>query len=244
MNLPDFLIIGETKCGTTSLYNYLIKHPKIIDTKGNDEKYDKSYNTKEIRFFDRFYNKGVEWYKNCFNKTKSDEITGEATPMYFYRTITIQRILKHIPDVKLIVLLRNPVDRLYSNFYHNYRWVDGWKNKYPDFNIFWNSVHDPDYYLIDKGLYYFTFIKWFEFFKKEQFYIMKSEDLYKNLQHEYSQLLKFLEVDNYIIKGITYYRKNNYPPLNKELRKKVENFYSRYNKKLVTLLGDKFNWEY
>ena len=57
MNLPDFFILGETKCGTTSLYNYLIEHPQIVESKGNHIQYDKEYNTKEIRFFDRFIEK-------------------------------------------------------------------------------------------------------------------------------------------------------------------------------------------
>ena len=70
MNLPDFLILGETKCGTTSLYNYLIEHPQIIDSKGNHISYDKEYDTKEIRYFDRYYYKGLDWYKSCFNIKK------------------------------------------------------------------------------------------------------------------------------------------------------------------------------
>ena len=78
MNNPDFIIIGETKCGTTSFYNYLIQHPKILETYGNGDDVDPSYATKEVRYFDRYFSRGYEWYQSCFPETQEDEITGEA----------------------------------------------------------------------------------------------------------------------------------------------------------------------
>jgi hypothetical protein len=92
MQKPDFIIIGETKCGTTSLYNYLIQHPKIIESNGNGEGYESSYATKEIRFLDRFFQRGWSWYFSCFPETKAGELTGEATPMYMYRTLAATRL--------------------------------------------------------------------------------------------------------------------------------------------------------
>jgi hypothetical protein len=244
MNLPDFLILGETKCGTTSLYNYLIQHPQIIDTKGNDIEYNKDYNTKEIRYFDRYYYKGLDWYKNCFYETRDGQITGEATPMYFYRTISINRIKREIPKSKFIILLREPVARLYSNFNHNLKWVPGFRKKYPSFEIFWKSVHDVDYYIIEKGLYYFTLIKWFDVFNASQFCIIKSEDLFDKTQEIYSQILVFLKVTEFRLRDIKIYRQNTYENMDINLRKEIEEFYAPYNAKLYKLLNYKLSWKY
>ena len=243
MNLPDFIIIGETKCGTTSFFNYLIKHPKILDTFGNGDNVDKIYNTKEIRYFDRYFDRGLEWYKSCFPDTKSDEITGEATPMYMYRTMSMRRIYDVLPKVKLIVQLRNPVDRLYSNYMHNKKWVPGWKNKYFSFEHFINSAHDVDYYLIDKGLYAQTLKRWFNLFKREQFFIFSVEELEKNPQFIYNEALKFLCVDKFNLKEFKHFRQNQYQPMTVKIRNELIRFYEPYNKELFLLLGKKMDWD-
>ena len=80
MPLPDYIIIGETKCGTTSFYNYLVKHPQIKDTFGNGDQVDACYSTKEIRYFDRYFSSGLAWYKSCFPETWPREISGATGP--------------------------------------------------------------------------------------------------------------------------------------------------------------------
>ena len=116
--LPDFLIIGFVKCGTTSLYQYLIKHPNVISAKG-----------KEIDYFDRLYKNGTNWYKNSFplelkkyflkNIFNKEFLTGEATPRYIEHPHTLQRIKTLIPNSKFVVLLRNPIDRAFSHYKMN-----------------------------------------------------------------------------------------------------------------------------
>ena len=244
MSLPDYLILGETKCGTTSLFNYLIQHPDIIDTKGNHEKYDAEYNTKEIRYFDRHYDKDLNWYESCFYEMKEGQITGEATPMYFYRTISIKRIKNVLPDAKFIVLLRNPSDRLFSNFFHNCKWVPGFKEKYANFYEFWNKVHDTDIHLIERGIYYFTIIKWLEQFNINQFCFIKSEDLFIKPEATYNKVLNFLNVSRFKLREFKIYRKNDYPQIDDAMKKKVEEFYRCYNKKLKLLLNIPIDWNY
>lgn len=243
MNLPDFIILGETKCGTTSLFNYLIQHPKILDTKGNSEDSTSEYRTKEIRYFDRYYYKGIDWYSNCFPNKSEGELTGEATPMYLYRTSTIQRIKNSLPNTKFIILLREPVSRLYSNFNHNFKWVPGFANKYPTFDMFWNTYHDTDAYLVEKGLYYYTLIKWFEVIDRSRFLIIRSEDLYLNTQIVYSEVLKFLGTENFELKSTQAYRKNDYEKIEQPLKRELESFYAPHNEKLFSLLNIVF-WKY
>src|SRR5437867_3110523 len=94
--LPDFMILGVTKCGTTSLYNYMIQHPHILGA-----------NKKEVHFFDVNFDQGIEWYKQQFpQKTNTGILTGEASPGYFWKQNCAQRIHKHCPETKFIVIFR------------------------------------------------------------------------------------------------------------------------------------------
>lgn len=114
---PDFLIIGAQKSGTSSLFQYLNQHPRLQGSK-----------EKEIHFFDRDerYKKGEEWYQNFFRKniiSLQNRFLFEATPVYLYRRGCAERIYRYDPGLKLIAILRNPVDRAFSawNMYRDLR---------------------------------------------------------------------------------------------------------------------------
>jgi len=96
--LPNFLIIGVPRGGTTSLFNYLIQHPLI-----NPPLW------KEVDFFGTNFNKGIQWYKSFFPLRKKGYLTGEASPNYLYHKLAPRRISETIPKAKIIALLRNPV---------------------------------------------------------------------------------------------------------------------------------------
>jgi len=242
MNLPDFILIGETKSGSTSLFNYLIQHPNIKDTFGNGDKVDGSYATKEIRYFDRYYDRGLEWYKSCFPETKHGELTGEATPMYMYRSMVPFRIKKEVPNAKFLVILRNPVDRLYSNFQHYFKWVPNFSTQYPSFEKYLQSCNDRDYFMIDKGLYYHALIKWFKFFPRDQFYIQTTENLHASPQAVFSELLQFLGLEDLELTSFKVFRENKYEDMKLETRIMLEEFYRPYNKELNDFLKIDLNW--
>src|SRR5437588_302768 len=114
--LPDFLIIGTQRGGTTSLERYLDAHP-CVGAAAN----------KDLHFFDRRFHKGLAWYRGHF-PTRIEKyyaerlrgqafVTGEASPSYLFHPYAPKRVAKAMPDVKLIVLLRNPVDRAFSQYH-------------------------------------------------------------------------------------------------------------------------------
>ncbi len=119
--LPTFLIAGAQKGGTTSLYSYLIEHPNILP----------AYRRKEIHYWDnpRHYRLGMRWYRAHFPLIQTlqaaSAVSGEKTPNYLERPEFIQRIRQDLPEVKLILLLRNPVERTISNYYMLYK--RGWE---------------------------------------------------------------------------------------------------------------------
>ncbi|MEY2454208.1 MAG: hypothetical protein QOD92_3782 [Acidimicrobiaceae bacterium] len=104
--LPDFLIIGAMRSGTTSLARYLGAHPGVYVAPN-----------KELHFFDRAFDRGLDHYRQQFARARGDQSAGEATQTYLYDTTALDRIAATLPDVKLIAILRNPVDRAYSHYW-------------------------------------------------------------------------------------------------------------------------------
>lgn len=112
--LPDFAIIGAQKAGTTSLYAYLSAHPQVLPAA-----------RKEVHFFDREYPRGELWYRSMFPlraslrpRAGARPITGEATPYYLFHPLAAERAAGLLPRARLIVVLRDPVERAWSHYRH------------------------------------------------------------------------------------------------------------------------------
>ena len=104
--LPNFIVIGTMKSGTSSMFHYLKQHPQI------------SMAYKAEDFFGRNFHKGVRWYRSFFPyKYKGEtQAIGEITPSYILRDYVPERVRATVPEARFIILLRNPVDRAYSHF--------------------------------------------------------------------------------------------------------------------------------
>lgn len=115
--LPDFIIVGAQRSGTTSLYNCLAEHPDVARAL-----------TKEVRFFDVQYDRGIDWYRSNFvstaarrrhqNATGRRLVLGEASPDYLFYPLVPGRLARDLPEAQLLVVLRNPVDRAFSHYWH------------------------------------------------------------------------------------------------------------------------------
>jgi len=258
--LPDFLIIGFPKCGTTSLYEYLLQHPDIHPPIG-----------KEIDYFDRLYFRGKNWYKvrfpTFFEKyffTKvlgRDFLTGEATPRYMVHPHALNRIKKIIPTAKFIVLLRNPIDRAFSHYNMNFR--NGYeylsfeeaikKEKSRIERRYEKMVNEQNYYSWDydlfaylqQGIYFDKIKRWFEIFPREQFLILQSEDFLKNPSKIYYQTLEFLNLHRWEPLEFKLYktRLNKSNKIKPEFRQFLLEFFKQYNENLFKLLGRRYNWD-
>src|SRR5262245_33715274 len=103
MTLPNFLIVGAMKCGTSTLLGYLRQHREIYIAR------------REVHFFDRDsqYRLGIEWYEKQFGSSPQHRAVGEKTPAYCFVPEAAKRIHRHLPDVKLIWIFRDPVARAY-----------------------------------------------------------------------------------------------------------------------------------
>lgn len=111
-HLPNFIVPGSAKCGSTSLHAYLDAHPQIAMSR-----------PKQTHYFDAdgLYEKGLDWYATCFDHVTNEKAIGETTPTYIHGRYIAERINNDLPGVKLLFIFRDPVKRAYSNYWHAYR---------------------------------------------------------------------------------------------------------------------------
>lgn len=183
--LPNFLIIGAQKAGTTWLAYMLNKHPEVF-MPGH-----------ELHFFDRVENfsQGIEWYEAKFAQADSSKkAIGEKTPEYLWvngdRPAMHQTIKQFFPDIKLIIVLRDPVERAISHANHLVRY--GYLSPLIDIDkTIWNHV------LIDKGKYYQQIKSYYQVFDPEQiFTLINEEDIILNPQQSLQKTCDFLKIDS------------------------------------------------
>lgn len=234
---PDFLILGAQKAGTSSLYAYLTQHPQILAPL-----------RKELEFWSWKFYHGLDWYLAQFPKLPIEDSyqTGEACPNYFDFPDTPERLASYCPQIKLIILLRNPVDRAISHYYH-------WRNIHQENdslevalqknlqnlqpNSRYNSV--PKNYL-ERGLYADHLQRWFSYFPREQFLIVQSEAFYRNPEQTLRQVYQFLGLPHHQLRNYPQYNQGHYPPSEAETRQFLAEFYAPYNGDLAELLGQEF----
>ncbi|RLJ09991.1 MAG: sulfotransferase [Candidatus Aenigmatarchaeota archaeon] len=192
MTLPNFIICGTQRGGTTSLYYYLKEHPQIFMP-----------SKKEIHFFDLHYKKGIEWYKRHFREAKNSKIRaiGEASPSYMYFEEVPERIHEVIPDVKLIFILRNPVDRAYSHYWHEVRLGYEWLSFEEAIKVEQERLAKGDiinrrhYSYLDRGKYIEQIKRFRKYFSKDQMLILITEELRSSPETVMRQIFEFLQVN-------------------------------------------------
>lgn len=201
-----FFILGAAKCGTTSLASYLAQHPSIVMSV-----------PKEPIFFEAEYEKGLEHYWNtCFGHWNGEPFAGEARHRNLYLPYVPRRLHRSYPRAKLIVILRNPVDRAYSHYLHRKRHnrethsfeeaikadltrMDRDRSLSLDaFEETYRKHLRPDGYnarylsALDSGYYAIQIERYLELFGREQILILFVEDLKKEPARVYSRILSFL----------------------------------------------------
>ena len=252
-SLPDFIIIGTVRSGTTSLYYNICQHQCVLTAA-----YD------ELGFFDSNYHLGLNWYRSLFPtlfskwvvKQKTQfAITGEDTPFYIWNPLVAKRILKIIPNVKLIVLFRNPVDRAYSNYHlavregsENLSFEDAIQSELDSLkNSKIKSDDDVKKYTIPrsyiaKGFYADQLKIWFKLFKSEQLFITSTEYFESNANNTLNKIYDFLEIPQINLKNLEKYKVASYPHMKDETRKFLVDLYKIHNEELFRMISKEFDW--
>ena len=189
INLPNFLIVGAQKCGTTSLYDILNEHPEANIS-----------SVKDINFFslENKFTLGVEYYSSYFNKPlKKHKITGEASPGYMNYPRVAEKIYHNLGEVKIVMILRDPIKRAYSQYWDNRRHLKEYLSEDEIIRDYLSTEYDSaskGYF--SRGVYIQYIEEYLKYFSRDKMHIMIFEDLLKNPKKELSELYDFLGIDN------------------------------------------------
>ncbi len=242
---PDFLIIGGMKCGTTSLYNYLVEHPQILPSV-----------KKELHFFNKGFERGIDWYLSHFPKLPKGKnfLTVDASPGYIVDDVQ-ERVFSLFPEIKAIAILRNPVDRCVSHYYHNLKlgkeersFEMAMKPQIEKFKEMTDISPSREYegeqinvYLWN-SLYVYHLQKWLNVFPRKQLLILKSEDFFAEPHATMKRVLDFLELPSYSLSEYKKYNPGQYKNIGGNIQQELSEFFAAYNQQLKDFLGVEFNW--
>jgi hypothetical protein len=248
---PSALIIGAQRSGTTSLFNYLIRHPDVLPPLD-----------KEIHYFDLHYARGVRWYRGRFpyiHRLRAGALSLDASPYYLAHPLVPQRVAELLPDIKLIALLRNPVDRALSHYQHEVRQgreplsfpeavareperLAGEEERLQADPTYYSYNHHRFSYL-RRGVYIEQLRRWLQHFARSQLLVLESEWLFRDPAAATAAVHEFL--------GLRPHRLTRYPPfyqgnyeraMPEELRAEIASHFAPSNDELFRWLGQKLDW--
>ncbi len=254
LSLPDFIIIGAQKSGTSSMFSYLSEHPQILPAC-----------MKEVHFFDGGldpsvdnFKKGKSWYCSHFplKKNNTGTKTFEASPLYIFNPLAPKRIADLIQDVKIIVLLRNPTERAISHYFHE-------KNRGREPLTIYEALQKEDERLESalkkkdykndvfihhsyksRGLYKEQLERYFKYFSREQILIMESEEFFSKPNMCIRRVFEFVgvdpeyKVDNIMPRNVA----NNRIEVEPDVYEYLNNFFKYHNQELYEMIGEDFGW--
>jgi hypothetical protein len=241
--LPDFVVIGAMRCGTSKFYEFLTQHPNVERAA-----------IKEVHYFDRSerFEKGIEWYRQCFPPPKWNDgrtsITGEATPSYLPNPLAPERMARVLPEARLIVLLRNPIDRAYSHYHLLVR--RGEQNRHfeevieEELALLFNEANESSKYrnILARGIYVDQLLRWSKFFDDKQILVLKSEDFYRHTTGTMKLVQNFLDLPYRKLDLQPYKTKYSYEPMDSATRRQLEAYFAPHNQRLYEYLGVDFRW--
>lgn len=243
---PDYLGIGPAKCGTTSLYQALDEHPLVVHP-----------HKKEISFFDLHYDRGIDWYLSQFpavdlvrHDRTSKLVTGEISPNYFVTAGVEERVQRLFPKIRLLVILRNPIERAISSFFFRRDLGIETRNLAEvvaqELEIHEQFSHAPRLPggLLYSGLYYEHLLRWKSVFAQEQILVLQTEKLIANPEEEMSRVFDFLELPSVACRQLPRCNVGQYSAsqIDMGIRRQLAEFFKPRNEKLFELLGRDFGW--
>jgi len=247
--LPDFLIVGAQKAGTTALYAYLRRHPGITGP-----------SWKEVSYFDRHYARGPNWYRGNFpNLLRArGELVGEASPSYLFHPLAPERVEELVPEARLIALVRNPIDRALSHYNHELalgrerlsfedalaaeeRRLEGEEERLRVDPRYFSSEWWSHTYKA-RGRYAEQLERWLEVWPREQLLILPSEELLGEPERAHAEVLEFLGAPAHRLDSYPRVFERQYEEMKPETRAELADYFAEPNRRLYELLGRDLAW--
>ena len=247
--LPDFLIIGAQKAGTTALYAYLRRHPAITGP-----------SWKEVSYFDRHYGRGAAWYRGNFpNRVRArGKLVGEASPSYIFHPLGPERVKALVPEARLVALVRHPVDRALSHYHHEValgreplRFEDALDAEEDRLRGEEERLAaDPSYFsrawwshaYKSRGRYAEQLERWLAVFPREQLLILPSADLGGEPERTHTRVLDFLGAEPHRLDTYPRVYERQYEAMSPETRERLAAEFEAPNRRLYELLGRDLGW--
>ena len=249
--LPEFLVIGAQKSGTSSMYQYLCQHRSIIPPL-----------VKEVHYFDWNYSKGESWYRAHFpflgKLHEQNAQTFEASPYYLFHPLCARRIREKLGPVRLITILRNPIDRAYSHYQMEVRLG---REKQDFEKAIWNDdemvrqkarvvngTNGNNRYFSEKsylqrGNYIEQLDEYFRIFPKENIHVIIFEEFISDGNTIMREVCKFLDIETIDFNVNDTYNRGIYGKMNSVLRDRLREYFKAQNEKLYDLLGRDLGWK-
>ena len=239
-SLPNVLIIGAMKSGTTSLRKYLLKSSKVCSSL-----------TQEVHFFDDKYEKGISWYRSNFPVLNGRK-TLDTTPSYMFKEVCLERIYKTVPNAKMIAVLRKPIERTISHYKHSKR--NGEETRdfrsaiEEDINMIEkrgalgrNDYYDKKRAYVRKSLYH-PQLKRFDRKHEENLLVIKTSDLKHRRRQTMKKVFSFISINekSYNYEG-EYNKSSNKMNMSSSDVNRLKSVYKSYNKRLERDFGIEFS---
>lgn len=225
---PTYIIAGAMRCGTTALNSYLRAHPDIAVS-----------SSKEVHFFDSNWERGLDWYLEQFPDSDDALAVGEATPNYMFRPHALDRLAATLPDVKLVVMLRNPADRAYSHYWHDRTRgkTDGEFGDVVARELAGEDIGPAAY--IDRGRYRWQIEEILKRFPAAALHVQAFEDMKSDPGRVYGEICGFIGVDPSFrperlgapVNAYTEFRSLRVRDWARRLPKKAQNVVARLNRR-------------
>jgi hypothetical protein len=253
---PDFIVLGTQKGGTTSLYRYLTQHPDIY-----------AATRKEIGYFNNRDEHDLAWYRTHFptqffrayvrHLERRPFQTGEADPAYILDPHALGEIRRLTPAVKLILLLRDPVQRAWSHYRHSLRlgvepldFAAALEAEEERIDEQWSRMMQGQAYY-GLQIYHYAYKRTghyaeqldalFKLFDRRQVLIMKSEDLFADPRSAVIRVVRFLDLPPFTLNHVKAYNKGKHHPLNPDLQHRLTTYFRPHNRRLAAL-GTDLTW--
>jgi hypothetical protein len=207
----------------------------------------------------------MKWYRSFFPfwfRSKTEKlkwITGEATPYYIFHPLACERVRLELPSVKLIILIRNPIDRALSHYHHEVKSgfeslsfrqavleeenrISGERERIVNDQPYRSFAYQHFTY-IKRGLYLEQISKWEDHFSQDQILILVSEEFFSNPASTLDLVCNFLEIKNYKPSSLGRYNDGQYPPMDTGTRQMLRDYYKPHNQRLEDHLKVNLDWD-
>lgn len=247
--LPDFLILGAQKAGTTSLYDQLAKHPAVAPAF-----------RKELHYFTQPDPPSESWYRAHFPIAAPGRLTGEATPYYLFHPAAPARVKVMLPDVKLIAMLRNPIDRAWSHYQFSIKLgseqrsfdeaIEAELAFRADVEAGRRADHEPGdaphihHTYLARGLYAVQLQRWLAHFGHEQMRVIQSESYFAGDEAVWRDILAHLGLASAALDRPQWLKRGGYADgVSADWRGRLIEYFRPHNRTLWNLLGRRYDWD-